>query len=212
MTQQERINLLCVEQRELGDLLSGMQACDSIPPVFIAMARTKALRIAEELMKLEAESTNSQNLQKAPSIPSIPSTPSTQISQISQSTQSSQSSQSTQSSQSAQSTQSTQSTPIPPITPKAPTPQPAPIKEPEVTSSRGDIRSLLTMGDKFLFQRELFRGDIGMLNYTLDRLNKLEGMREAEAFVRSEFRWADDAPGVKEFYELLERYYLNTII
>jgi outer membrane biosynthesis protein TonB len=246
MTQKERIEFLSMEQRELGDLLNGMSACGSIPTVFIAMARAKALRIAEELMKLEAEAgaaPASPMPKAAPVEASMPQAPAAETEReavgepaaeevivVEEAPKVEEEPQVEAPKAEAPAEAPKPEMPKPEAQKAEPQQEQGPKREPmsvreafapvfrefaqttPAAAPRGDIRSLLTMGDKFLFQRELFRGDIGMLNFTLDRLNKIDSMDEALAFIRTEYRWADDAPGVKEFMELLERYYLNTLI
>lgn len=70
-----------------------------------------------------------------------------------------------------------------------------------------DIRRLMTLNDRFLFQRELFHGDIGMLNFVLDTVNGLNSMAEVQGFLSEKFRWEPDGIGVPEFTSLLERYF-----
>jgi hypothetical protein len=72
-----------------------------------------------------------------------------------------------------------------------------------------DIRKLLTLNDRFLFQRELFRGDVGMLNYVLNEINNIGTLDEALDFIGKKFNWNPEAEGVDQFIELIERYYNN---
>ena len=84
-------------------------------------------------------------------------------------------------------------------------------KHPEtakVTSApKTDIRRLLTLNDRFLFQRELFRGDVGLMNFTFDEINKLTTFEEAVKYIESNFKWDMELPEVKDFLNITERHF-----
>ncbi|MEG0948643.1 MAG: hypothetical protein RR212_05220 [Bacteroidales bacterium] len=203
MTQQESIELLNRELKELTDLLAGMKECNTIPEIFLNMARDKALRMAEGFEKLARTKTVEPQAVKQPEPVKQPE-------------------------QMKQEEPAKQPEPVKPempeIKPEQKRPEPMPVKEafsavfkeftqsPVTSAPKSDLRSLMTLNDRFLFQRELFRGDIGMLNYTLDELNKLASMEDAMAFLEREYHWEEEATGVKEFVELLERHFKGTII
>lgn len=192
MTQQERIELLNRDLKELADLMAGMKECQVIPEIFLNMARDKALRMAEGFELLAREGKIKEVEVMKPAEPIKPVEPAKPV-EVSK-----------------------------PAEPRRI--EPMPVKEafssvfkefthtPVSSAAKSDLRSLLTLNDRFLFQRELFRGDIGMLNFTLDKLNSIATMEEAVAFLQKEYHWDEEATGVKEFMELLERHYTGTII
>lgn len=110
-----------------------------------------------------------------------------------------------------------QSEPAPEPTPQpvpesAPAPAPAPQPEaphvPQQTSLFGtpvsDIRQAVSIGDRFLFQRELFGGNAEKLQQTLTELNALHSFDEAIAFVEN-FSWDKQSPTYELFVNVLHR-------
>lgn len=206
MTQQERIELLNRELKELADLLAGMKECQVIPAVFLNMARDKALRMAEGFEKLAHEKTAEPQPEVSACVRPVTESVSDIVAEKPVAPEKS-------------------VAPEKPVEPEAPKRvDPMPVKEafspvykefthtPVTSAPASDLRSKMTLNDRFLFQRELFRGDIGMLNFTLDEVNKLSTLEEALAFLDLQYHWDEDATGVKEFYELLERHFKGTII
>lgn len=98
--------------------------------------------------------------------------------------------------------------PAPEPTP-APAPQPAPRPVPQQTSLFGtaveDIRQAISLGDRFLFQRELFAGNGELMQKTLDEINTLSSLGEAMGYVRDNFDWDKDSTAVQLFENVLKR-------
>ena len=96
----------------------------------------------------------------------------------------------------------------------APAPEPAPVSQPEAprapqqTSLFGaavtDIRQAVSIGDRFLFQRELFGGNAEKLQQTLTELNSLHSFDEAVAFIER-FGWDKQSPTHELFLNVLRR-------
>ena len=96
-----------------------------------------------------------------------------------------------------------------------PEPQPAPKVEPasrpmpQQTSLFGtaveDIRQAISLGDRFLFQRELFAGNGELMQKTLDELNALGSLEEAMDYVADNFEWDSDSTAVQLFENVLKR-------
>ena len=94
-------------------------------------------------------------------------------------------------------------------------PQPAPQVEPasrpmpQQTSLFGaaveDIRQAISLGDRFLFQRELFAGNGELMQKTLDELNALGSLEEAMDYVADNFEWDSDSTAVQLFENVLKR-------
>ena len=91
----------------------------------------------------------------------------------------------------------------------APAPQPAPRPVPQQTSLFGtaveDIRQAISLGDRFLFQRELFAGNGELMQKTLDEINTLSSLGEAMDYVRDNFDWDKDSTAVQLFENVLKR-------
>ncbi|MBP5659229.1 MAG: hypothetical protein J6W89_04350 [Paludibacteraceae bacterium] len=90
----------------------------------------------------------------------------------------------------------------------APTPQPEAPRAPQQTSLFGaavtDIRQAVSIGDRFLFQRELFGGNAEKLQQTLTELNALHSFDEAVAFIER-FGWDRQSPTYELFTNVLRR-------
>ena len=91
----------------------------------------------------------------------------------------------------------------------APAPQPAPRPVPQQTSLFGtaveDIRQAISLGDRFLFQRELFAGNGELMQKTLDEINGLGSLSEAMDYVRNNFDWDKESTAVQLFENVLKR-------
>ena len=87
--------------------------------------------------------------------------------------------------------------------------QPAPRAVPQQTSlfstAVEDIRQAISLGDRFLFQRELFAGNGELMQKTLDELNALGSLEEAMDYVADNFEWDSDSTAVQLFENVLKR-------
>ena len=72
-----------------------------------------------------------------------------------------------------------------------------------------DLRKSLNFNDRFRYQRELFGGDMALLNTTVDKLNSMSSLQEAEAYVAENFNWDTTEGAAFEFMELLEARFTN---
>lgn len=68
-----------------------------------------------------------------------------------------------------------------------------------------DIRQAISLGDRFLFQRELFGGNGEKMQKTLDQLNACADYAEAESYVDSNFSWDKENTTTKLFFNVLHR-------
>ena len=69
-----------------------------------------------------------------------------------------------------------------------------------------DIRKGITMGDRCLFQRELFGNNGELMNKTIDALNKLGSLEEAMAYTQQKFpNWKKESNAYELFTNLLKR-------
>ena len=90
-----------------------------------------------------------------------------------------------------------------------PVPQPASRPIPQQTSLFGtaveDIRQAISLGDRFLFQRELFAGNGELMQKTLDEINSLGSLSEAMDYVADNFEWDKESTAVQLFENVLKR-------
>ena len=88
-------------------------------------------------------------------------------------------------------------------------PQPNPRPMPQQTSLFGaaveDIRQAISLGDRFLFQRELFAGNGELMQKTLDEINALGSLNEAMDYVLDNFDWDKESTAVQLFENVLKR-------
>ena len=94
-------------------------------------------------------------------------------------------------------------------TPSTKPTQPAKGAQPLQTSLFGtaveDIRQAISLGDRFLFQRELFAGNGELMQKTLDEINSLNSLSEAMDYVLDNFEWDKESTAVQLFENVLKR-------
>lgn len=71
-----------------------------------------------------------------------------------------------------------------------------------------DIKQAISLGDRFLFQRELFNNNGELMTKTIGYLNGLTSMDEALQYVNKKFNWDSENPTVERFLQILIRRYL----
>lgn len=95
------------------------------------------------------------------------------------------------------------------------TPAPAPAPAPEVKEEASpkaavygkavdDIRQAISLGDRFLYQRELFNQDAELMQKTLTELNDLASFDEAVEYI-SRFGWDTESNSYQQFIVALHR-------
>lgn len=98
-------------------------------------------------------------------------------------------------------------TPEIPVEPQPqPQPQPETPKQPEpvVGQAVADIRKAISLGDRFLFQRELFAGKGEQMQQVLDDINSLSSLDEAISYI-GQFGWNTDSTTYELFINVLKR-------
>ena len=89
-----------------------------------------------------------------------------------------------------------------------PAPQPQLARVPQQTSLFGapvsDIRQAISIGDRFLFQRELFGGNGETMQKLLERINACAGLGEAMDIVELQ-AWDRESPTYELFINVLRR-------
>lgn len=68
-----------------------------------------------------------------------------------------------------------------------------------------DIRKAISLGDRFLFQRVLFDGSAEKMQKTLDAINGMSGLKEAEDYVNANFHWDKENSAYELFMNVLKR-------
>lgn len=68
-----------------------------------------------------------------------------------------------------------------------------------------DIKLAISIGDRFRFQRELFKSNGEDMNRTLTYLNLLATLDEAMSFLKSKYAWDEANETASDFYQLVKR-------
>lgn len=71
-----------------------------------------------------------------------------------------------------------------------------------------DIRQAISIGDRFRFQRELFRNNGEEMNKMLNYINLLASFKEIEAFLQKKYGWETDNEVAKDFYAIVSRKFI----
>ena len=88
------------------------------------------------------------------------------------------------------------------------TPNPSPVPSQPTTlfgSPVSDIRKAISIGDRFLFQRELFAQNGELMQKTLDALNVAENFEAALAYIDKHFSWDKESATYDLFLSVLKR-------
>ena len=91
-----------------------------------------------------------------------------------------------------------------PDSPEPPTPQ-KPVQASLFGAPVTDIRHAISLGDRFLFQRELFGGKGELMQKTIDKLNGLNSLGEALSYIHDNFSWDKDSSTYELFVNVLRR-------
>lgn len=91
-----------------------------------------------------------------------------------------------------------------PETPEPPAPQ-KPVQASLFGAPVTDIRHAISLGDRFLFQRELFGGKGELMQKTIDKLNGLNSLGEALSYINDNFSWDKDSSTYELFVNVLRR-------
>jgi len=71
-----------------------------------------------------------------------------------------------------------------------------------------DIKQAISIGERFRFQRELFRGNGEDMNKTLTYLNLLATFEEAKSFLQSKYGWTSENETADDFYQIVKRRFI----
>ena len=94
--------------------------------------------------------------------------------------------------------------------------EPAPVVEPVVEEQASpkaavygkpvdDIRQAISLGDRFLYQRELFGQNAELMQRTLTEINGLKSFDEAMSYINSRFQWDTESNSYQQFVVSLHR-------
>lgn len=85
----------------------------------------------------------------------------------------------------------------------------APKAEPaqSIVPKIDDIKKAISLGDRFLFQRELFGGNGELMTKTISELNALKTLGDAENYIAKRFNWNKESNAYELFLNILKRRY-----
>ena len=99
-----------------------------------------------------------------------------------------------------------------PLETPAPEPEPAPFVEEPASPKAAiygkavdDIRLAISLGDRFLYQRELFGQNAELMQRTLTELNNLTNFDDAVDYISSRFNWDTESSTYQQFVVTLHR-------
>ena len=94
--------------------------------------------------------------------------------------------------------------PVPVVEPEPIVEEPASPKAAMYGKAVGDIRLAISLGDRFLYQRELFGQNAELMQKTLTDLNALNSFEEAINYI-SRFNWDTESNSYQQFLVTLHR-------
>lgn len=71
-----------------------------------------------------------------------------------------------------------------------------------------DIKQAISIGDRFRFQRELFRANGEEMNKTLTYINQLATLEEVMSFLQSKYGWGVNNEVAEDFYQIVRRRFV----
>ena len=71
-----------------------------------------------------------------------------------------------------------------------------------------DLRKLISLNDRFRFQRDLFAGNAGLMDETLGQLNELASLNDSLIFLNDRFVWNWEETPASDFRVILEKRFL----
>ncbi|MCD8193857.1 MAG: hypothetical protein LUD74_04795 [Tannerellaceae bacterium] len=71
-----------------------------------------------------------------------------------------------------------------------------------------DFRKAFSLNDRFRFRRELFKGDEELMNQVIAELNEIDSLASSLEYLAGQFIWNQEDEAVKDFIKLLEKRFL----
>ena len=68
-----------------------------------------------------------------------------------------------------------------------------------------DIKQAISLGDRFLFQRELFRNSGELLSKTITAINACRTFDDAQKYLKKKFQWDYEHPTTERFMQIVAR-------
>jgi hypothetical protein len=66
----------------------------------------------------------------------------------------------------------------------------------------------LTLNDTFRFSRELFNGNQDEMNRALQEISRMSSFTDVVSYLSSQTAWDEESDAVKDFTELLKKYFI----
>ncbi len=82
---------------------------------------------------------------------------------------------------------------------------PEPAEQTSIIPKISDIKAGISIGDRFLFQRQLFGNSGELMNKTIAKLNSMKSFDEALAWCNKNFDWDKDSNAFELFVNVLRR-------
>ncbi len=71
-----------------------------------------------------------------------------------------------------------------------------------------DIKQSISLGERFRFQRDLFKSNGEDMNKTIKYINQLSTLNEAISFLEKKYQWDADDESAVDFYQIVKRRFL----
>lgn len=94
---------------------------------------------------------------------------------------------------------------VEPVIEQEPIIEPTPVQASLFGQPVENIRQAISLGDRFLFQRELFAQNGEKMQKALDELDKLGSLDEAMAYIDKHFQWDKESSTYELFLNVLRR-------
>ncbi|EJW99899.1 hypothetical protein EVA_11994 [gut metagenome] len=73
------------------------------------------------------------------------------------------------------------------------------------------LRKSISLNDSFRFSRELFGGDMALMNRVIEQISMMSSYQAAVAFLSSKVNVDEEKEAVADFLDLLEKYFNQSI-
>ncbi|MDR3705092.1 MAG: hypothetical protein P4L28_04190 [Paludibacteraceae bacterium] len=92
--------------------------------------------------------------------------------------------------------------------------EPAPKKEGNLFNALSNkqvtsLRKSISIGNRFMFQRELFGNDADKMNQAIDFIDTCTNLHETEKYISENFHWDSEKESVIEFMNLVNRKFVG---
>lgn len=75
----------------------------------------------------------------------------------------------------------------------------------------GGLRKSISLNDSFRFSRELFGGDMALMNRTIEQISMMSSYQAAVAFLSSKVNVNEENEAVADFLDLLDKYFNQSV-